>query len=312
METKLKIIDNQNDYSRIDAANLETYLSAEAQVNMLKTMIIEPFEKNIKKDTGYSKEKRPTSKKTLEKRIGSHNFKLEVKPTKNPKYSEVYDEMDKYFTGLGKSAEDSRRRDGIRNTQEGTFVLLEDIADNLNKAIEKSFDPGVEIKIIPSKGKDSEELTRSVLEFDYSRDYGALKKDNARDYIEAKKIVSKANKVILKPFDGAVKARIGFSRDNMPADVVYSKNPIGDVLCYVVSSPASSVSYGKVIGCFSSYVGGLCGQGGDVKMFNRKAYVSLKKISKGLESIKAAHTSTTLRQSVSYLKRPQDDKIIIE
>jgi len=61
---------------------MEVYLSAKAQIEMLTTMIIAPFEKQLKEDTGYSDDNVPKSKETLVRRIGNHMFKLEVKPTR--------------------------------------------------------------------------------------------------------------------------------------------------------------------------------------------------------------------------------------
>ncbi len=320
---ELKIIDANQNYNKITRANMETYLSASAQVDMLKSMIIGPFEKALKEDTSYNNENIPKAKIALEKRIGNHNFKFDIKPSTNPKYGEVYDEMNQYLSELGRGNSEGRRRDGVRTTEEGTYILLDDVIDNLNTSIDNNTEPSVEIKIKTSNGKDSQQLTRTVLELDYTRDYSIVKGEgaghNARNYIEAKKIVKNVESVITKPFDAAVKEQTGFSKENIPADVEYSKNSVGNVLCYVVSSPSDSVKYAKVMDGFINHIEVLSEETTkqksampELKRLDGRAYVNLANLTETLDALKDNNTTETLRQNVKYLRKPKDDKIIVE
>ncbi|MFA6089374.1 MAG: hypothetical protein WC755_05895 [Candidatus Woesearchaeota archaeon] len=321
--TTLKIVSPDRDYSKINKPNMETYLSAQAQVEMLKTLIMDPFEDNLKDSTGFSKEKLPKEKQNIEKRIGNHMFYIEVKPTSSPKYGECYNFMNNYLNGLMHGNLEGRKREGVRTTEEGAFVLLEDVLNNFNNSIQESIQPSVEFKIKTSKGstkRKAEELTKTVLSLDYDRDYSALVSENAKYYIESKKIVKGISDIILNPFQNSVKDASGFTKSNIPLEVKYTKTPVGNVLCYVVSSPADSVSYGKIVSDFMDYIGEIMQHAdenqksgiSELRRFDGKVFVKLPVLVEKLSAIKGSYTNNSLRQNVSYLRRPKDDKIMIE
>jgi hypothetical protein len=323
-ETTFKIVGKENNYGKVNVPNMGIYLSASAQVEMLEAMIIKPFEEQLKKDTGYSEQKIPKEKKSEQRRIGNHMFYIDIKPTQTQKYAEVYNAMERYIQGLEQCVAHGRRREGLRTANgEESYMLLEDVVDHLHQSIADNTKPNVEIKIKTSKGKEDKEVTKAVLQLDYTRDYskteGKGAADNARDYIEAKKIASSIDAIITKPFEKAVKDATGFSKDSIPSVVVYTKNPVGNVLCYGVSSPADNVSYGKIVNTIIGYVDSMSEEAGkekssvpELKHFDGKAFVSVAALNKKLEESKKDNTATTIRQTINYLRRPKDDKIIIE
>jgi len=319
-ETRFKVITPDRDYSKINRENMETYLSAAAQLEMLSTMVITPFETALKTETGYSKENIPAEVKTLDKRIGNHMFYFTVTPTSSPSYAAVFDEVSTYIEGLKQGSEEERRRDGVRTSEEGVFVRLDDLVARYNDSVDANTEKGVKIEIRTSKGKKSKELTEAVLELDYARDFSETTAANARDYLEAKKIYDAVKGVVVDPFEKAVKEQPGRTKDNVADDeICYDKFTVGNVLCHIVSSRAESVKYGKILDGFRAYLEGIAAMSEEqrsstpeLRRFDGKAYVSLDSAAGTLAGLKSANTSPTLRQNVHYLRKPKEDRIIVE
>ena len=322
-ENVFKIVSSGNSYHTINPANMETYLSAAAQVELLETMVIGPFEDQLKKDTGFGKNKIPKKRESIERRIGNHMFYIDIKPTTKPKYGEVFNAMTAYIDGLKQGRLEGRKRDGVRTIDGGSYVSLDDLMANLDIFVGESMQPSAEFSIRTSKGKRSKDITQSVLQLDYSRDYGRTEGQgaaaNARDYIEAKKIVNDVTSVITKPFEASVRNATGFGKDNIPSEVIYTKTPVGNVLCYCVNSPAENISYGKVMADFKKYLAEIAEETKnprsamvELRRAEGKDYVNLSILHLMLNQMKESNTATTIRQNISYLRRPKDDKIIVE
>ena len=91
-------------------------------------------------------------------------------------------------------------------------------------------------------------------------------------------------------------------------------------MCYAVNSPTDSPSYGKIVDDFIKYLDGLTEESSgnlksaipELRHFDGKAFVKPTALTKNLNKIKEDRTTSTIRQNISYLRRPRDDKIIIE
>lgn len=297
--------------------NIELYLSASAQVELLEKVVVGPFESALKDMTGYGKDKMPDGKEIVERRAGNHVIKVEVKPSTSVSYSTVYEAMVNFLNGLKEGVETGRKRHGVRVVENGAYTLLDDVVDKLGDEIRYNTSKGVSQKILTSAGKDSIETSLRTAYVDVTDDFSEVKGPNATIYIEAKKQIDGINKGIIKPFERAIKGTIGFSKENLPDGVKYTKLVIGDVLVYCVSSKADSVRYASIVEGLNVYIGGLAAEldnpkcvSPEVRRFDGNGYISIDAVLGKAKEFKEGFTEPTLRQSISYLRLPRPDKVI--
>jgi len=306
---KIKFFDSEKKCEKLTRKNLETYLSANSELELLKKVVIDPFETSLKEFVGYNDGNIPDEKKDIEAQIGRYKFNVEVKPTTTAAYAKVFNDVQDYASGLIQGAEFGRKREGVRTIDSQPHVLLDDIVDVLNDSIKNNTSSDVSKKIKPLM--KNAELTEKFFEVSINDNYNDLNDANARTYLECRSQSEKIKKHITSPFVKAVKEDIGFSKNNIPGEVTYTKNPLGNALIYAVSSEADNITYGGIVDDMIQYIDEVQ-EFGNFRTLEGKRYLNLHDLTKTFDRFKDQHTDQSLRQSISYLRLPKPDAYIID
>lgn len=302
---EIKYFDTTKKCDKLTKINLETYLSASSELELLKKVIIDPFEIALKDSIKYDENNIPGKKLDLEKSVGRYKFNIEVKPNTTAAYANVFNDISNYTTGLIKGVEQNKRREGIRTIDSKPHVLLDDLVDVMNQSLRNNTKMDVSKKI---KQKSEVEVTDKFFSIDIEANYSNLVDSNARTYLECKTQSSRIKEYIASPFEKAVKGKIGFTKDNIPSEVTYSKFSLGNALIYGVSSKADNIKYAKIVDDMIDFVE----SPDNVRISDGKEFMNIKLFNKKLDKFKEMRTADSLRQSISYLRLPKADTYVIE
>jgi hypothetical protein len=245
-------IDKPKPIATINKESADLYQRAiHSVIPMLENFVIEPFERDLKRKTGYNDFNIPDKEVETEITVDRIKFIVITSPTtKRPQYSFVYEKINDYVTHLIEEHQRIGRIKDITSIDGNPYLSVDLLIERIKETIEnaKTGKEGINQKItfdLESVSKDvinSNALAINVNRINKMQDDGS-----ARIYLMAK-FIHEAYVENIKRFEELIKMRTGYSKENMPEetkDIIFTD--IEDYLFLVKVIPTTNLSFSKII-----------------------------------------------------------------
>jgi len=289
------ILENPGKFEQLDDQAAETFERVERNILPLLEKIISPFEIMNKERTGHSNLNRPNEEVLAQYDYGSMKVFVKTTPTTlKTNYKAVVDKTESFLKFVANDYLEGKNRKGLLTINQEAYIALNDIIDK----IQEQKDVALEGKEGISQKVWSEapaEVVREGLEkvvFKIGKDYSQPTPENAADYVRAATLKGEVMTEFYNKFLGELKARTGFSKDNLPSATVDDFVRVGNYLFPVQVVPKETVKYAKVIDAL-------------IKPFNKRITPStgeLIRLSKGLSDATLERYAPKARDGEVYVR----------
>lgn len=287
------------EFRQLNEESFRQYYRAKAQVDVLESLVIKPFEEGLKQATGFSDENRPESKTIKFVRLGELEFVVSTIPTeKKPSYKELYQRLSNLLAQISEDKKELELEHVRYEQGHGYLVVADYILSKLNSWREEVTGLGVRQEIdAPEQQPASPLLVKT-------RNYGSLDEHAAKTYVQARAFKVWTEKAVIKPTEEALKKETGYSKANIPEKTDETFLPFGLYIARIISSPVRKTNYAQIIKTMIDDLERVR-QGDDelskvyhaVKM-NSQVYVRLKALSDVLARLEQEATKTDLQQKI--------------
>ena len=229
-------------FEELDEESFVNYYRASAQISLLKSLVIGPFEKALKAATGYSDDNRPKKPEVHTCKHGELEFAVKTIPTeKKPGYQDLYSRLKNLLTQV---TEDKKalEMEQVRYEQgHGYLVLLDYVLGKLDAWKAEITKQGVRQELTTPEGKHEPKFMVNA------RNYETLDDQTAKTYVQAKAFVTWTDKNVITPTEDAIKKETGYSKENIPTETTETFLPFGAYIARIISSRVEKTDYTKIV-----------------------------------------------------------------
>ncbi len=328
MSLEIITIGTLSQYMGLCDESVTSYFKAKyTNIPLLKSLVIDPFEKLLKQETGFSNENVPEKTETTEIKLGDITFLVKnEKKKKKPRTSEVYNSLVDYLEFI-KEEYDAFER--VHGSGSPTYAKVIKQGDQIYLSLDYILN-----KIQESQQEVSVDEVKQTISNDYPKSGAffpivvslhselSLSESDALLYVKACLLEKRLKDNCVKPFESTLKKQTSYNKNNVPEETKTKWIQIGQDLFKVQSIPERTVKYSNI---FTSLVKKMPKKITirtksadltwiqndkdlpsevallyDVMVQDDHKYISIDGFLKRLEQLKQENTKTTLNQKISY------------
>jgi len=320
-------VDKPKPITKFDNESADLYQRGKHYITpLLDSLIINSFEDDLKKRTGFSDSNPPQKETETEIIVDRISFTVITSPsTKRPQYTLVYEEVTNYVSHLIEEHQRIGRIKDITRIDNEPYISLNLLIEKIKNTIEnaKVGKEGIKQKITYDEETVSKDIINATaLAVNVSRTNKIDVEGSARIYLMAKQIHDAYSENI-KRFEELIKLRTGFSKENIPdesKEIIITEIPKYLFLVKVI--PTVTTSFTKIINnlVYETPTGKITEKTGilikarenaETPMAeglmiekDKKKFVSLTRFSEYLEKLKQENTEKTIRFEIQALHDP--------
>tara|TARA_Y100000310_G_scaffold345531_1_gene466072 strand:+ start:7025 stop:7990 length:966 start_codon:yes stop_codon:yes gene_type:complete len=232
------------EFSGANVESAEAYFRAKHTIlPLLNHRVIDPFEKLLRKDTGYDKDNLPSGE--VEHTVDCVDLEFVVvssRKVKRPKIKEVYTGTVDYLKFVKEGYAEGIQRKGVLTFDDKAYLELGDLLGKIDSL---------------QKSVLTDDLKQSITRPDWAYDDGdvviplvdklGLNDNDARLYLNALGLEKVLKDKTVKPFDDYLKTQTGYHKDNVPKEVESKLMQINQDLFEVQTIPEKTVKYKEIM-----------------------------------------------------------------